>query len=50
MWDYAVSGALRKKDFKLKFCRCVYSITLLSFAISDKKLAFNVPKKGKLHF
>ena len=47
MRDYAVSGALRKKDFKLKFCRCVYSITLSSFAISDKKLAFNVPKKGK---
>ena len=45
MRDYAVSGALRKKDFKLKFCKCVYS--LLSFAIIDKKLAFNEPKKGK---
>ena len=52
MQDYSVSGTLRKKDFKQKFCRCVYSITLLSFEISDKKQsksdkASNESKKEK---
>ena len=47
MWDYSVSDTLPKMNFKLKFCRCIYSITLLSFEMSDKKLPFNEPKKEK---